>query len=80
MTEQRRVPFPWCAPESLKQRHFSHASGKPLSNSILLYMFMKLCLSHLDVWMFGITIWEMYTFGEEPWIGLNGQEILEKVK
>ena len=80
MTEQRRVPFPWCAPESLNQRHFSHASGKPLSNGILLLMFMKLCLSHLDVWMFGITIWEMYTFGEKPWIGLNGQEILEKVK
>ena len=59
MTEQRRVPFPWCAPESLKSRQFSHAS---------------------DVWMFGITLWEMYTFGEEPWAGLSGHEILQKVK
>ena len=30
MTEQRRVPFPWCAPESLKSRQFSFASGSYL--------------------------------------------------
>lgn len=57
MTEHKKVPFPWCAPESLKARQFSHAS---------------------DVWMFGVTIWEMLTFGEEPWLGLNGSEILRK--
>lgn len=28
MTEQKKVPFPWCAPESLKSKQFSHASGK----------------------------------------------------
>lgn len=55
MSERRRVPFPWCAPESLRSRQFSHAS---------------------DVWMFAVALWEMYTFGEEPWIGLNGSEIL----
>lgn len=27
MTEHKKVPFPWCAPESLKSRQFSHASG-----------------------------------------------------
>lgn len=48
MSERRRVPFPWCAPESLRSRQFSHAS---------------------DVWMFAVALWEMYTFGEEPWIG-----------
>ena len=58
MTEHRMVPFPWCAPESLKSRQFSHAS---------------------DVWMYGVTIWEMFTFGEEPWVGLNGSQILKKV-
>ena len=26
MNEQKKVPFPWCAPESLKSRQFSHAS------------------------------------------------------
>lgn len=28
MTEHKKVPFPWCAPESLKSRQFSHASGQ----------------------------------------------------
>ena len=43
MTERKKVPFPWCAPESLKSRQFSHAS---------------------DTWMFGVTLWEMFSFGE----------------
>ncbi|CAD0196893.1 unnamed protein product [Chrysodeixis includens] len=58
MSEGRRVPFPWCAPESLRSRQFSHAS---------------------DVWMFAVALWEMYSFGEEPWIGLNGSEILRLI-
>lgn len=51
MTEHRKVPFAWCAPESLRSRQFSHAS---------------------DVWMFAVTVWEMYTFGEDPWMGFIG--------
>ncbi|XP_039747234.1 ack-related non-receptor tyrosine kinase [Pararge aegeria] len=58
MSERRKVPFPWCAPESLRSRQFSHAS---------------------DVWMFAVALWEMYSFGEEPWMGLNGSEILRLV-
>lgn len=58
MNEHKKVPFPWCAPESLKARQFSPAS---------------------DTWMFGVTLWEMFTFGEEPWVGLNGAEILQKI-
>ncbi|GJQ71627.1 Ack [Trypoxylus dichotomus] len=58
MTEHKKVPFPWCAPESLRSRHFSHAS---------------------DAWMFGVTVWEMFTFGEDPWMGLIGSEILRKI-
>jgi len=34
MTERQKVPFPWCAPESLKSRQFSHASGIPYFSSI----------------------------------------------
>lgn len=54
MTEHKKVPFPWCAPESLRFRQFSHAS---------------------DTWMFGVTVWEMFTFGEDPWMGLIGKQI-----
>uniref|UniRef100_A0A8D0F1R9 Protein kinase domain-containing protein n=1 Tax=Strix occidentalis caurina TaxID=311401 RepID=A0A8D0F1R9_STROC len=56
MQEHRKVPFAWCAPESLKTRTFSHAS---------------------DTWMFGVTLWEMFTYGQEPWIGLNGSQVGE---
>jgi activated CDC42 kinase 1 len=80
MTEQRRVPFPWCAPESLKLRQFSLATG---NKPIILYDFASITFRNrfhwTDVWMFGITLWEMYTFGEEPWAGLSGHEILNKV-
>ncbi|XP_015216713.2 activated CDC42 kinase 1 isoform X2 [Lepisosteus oculatus] len=58
MQEHRKVPFAWCAPESLKTRTFSHAS---------------------DTWMFGVTLWEMFTYGQEPWLGLNGSQILHKI-
>uniref|UniRef100_A0A0K2UWS3 non-specific protein-tyrosine kinase n=1 Tax=Lepeophtheirus salmonis TaxID=72036 RepID=A0A0K2UWS3_LEPSM len=58
MTERNKVPFPWCAPESLKNRLFSHAS---------------------DTWMFAVTLWEMFSFGQEPWLGLNGTQILRKI-
>ncbi|XP_074028397.1 activated Cdc42 kinase isoform X2 [Leptinotarsa decemlineata] len=59
MTEHKKVPFPWCAPESLRSRQFSHAS---------------------DTWMFGVTVWEMFTFGEDPWMGLIGSEILRRIE
>lgn len=58
MTEHKKVPFPWCAPESLRYRQFSHSS---------------------DSWMFAVTLWEMFTFGEDPWVGLNGSQILRKI-
>ena len=54
MTEHKKVPFAWCAPESLKSRQFSHAS---------------------DMWMFGVTLWEMFGYGQEPWVGLNGTQV-----
>ncbi|XP_018496050.1 uncharacterized protein LOC100907002 [Galendromus occidentalis] len=58
MTEHHKVPMPWCAPESLTSRIFSHAS---------------------DTWMYGVTLWEMFSFGREPWSGLNGAEILKRI-
>ncbi|KAL7982972.1 hypothetical protein Chor_013578 [Crotalus horridus] len=47
MSAHRRIPFAWCAPESLRLGVFTSAS---------------------DVWMFGVTLWEMFSYCEEPWI------------
>lgn len=32
-----------------------------------------------DVWAFGITVIELFSYGMEPWPGLNGAEVLDKV-
>lgn len=58
MSEKTKIPYPWCAPESLRQKQFSSAS---------------------DVYMFGVTLWEMFSFGKEPWAGYNIREILDKI-
>ncbi|XP_067880079.1 activated CDC42 kinase 1-like isoform X1 [Heterodontus francisci] len=55
MQARRKIPFAWCAPESLKSGSFSHAS---------------------DVWMFGVVLWELFSYCEEPWMGMYGREIL----
>ncbi|XP_068444326.1 non-receptor tyrosine-protein kinase TNK1 [Clinocottus analis] len=59
MKAHRRIPFAWCAPESLRVGTFSHSS---------------------DVWMFAVTMWEMFTYCEEPWFGLSGRQILWRVE
>jgi len=58
MSEKTKIPYPWCAPESLRFKHFSSSS---------------------DVYMFGVTLWEMFSFGKEPWPNLNLNEILENI-
>uniref|UniRef100_A0AAZ3PQ46 Non-specific protein-tyrosine kinase n=1 Tax=Oncorhynchus tshawytscha TaxID=74940 RepID=A0AAZ3PQ46_ONCTS len=54
MTAHRRIPFAWCAPESLRLGSFTHSS---------------------DVWMFGVLLWEMFTYCDEPWLGLSGRQV-----
>ncbi|XP_022905181.1 activated Cdc42 kinase-like isoform X2 [Onthophagus taurus] len=43
------------------------------------------CISYLrftsasDVWAFAVTLWEMFSYGFQPWAALTGQQILEAI-
>jgi serine/threonine protein kinase len=28
-----------------------------------------------DMWSFGVTLWELFTYGEDPWIGLGAADV-----
>ncbi|KAK0406437.1 hypothetical protein QR680_018570 [Steinernema hermaphroditum] len=30
-----------------------------------------------DVWAFGVTLWELFTYGEEPWVGYRAADVLK---
>ena len=71
MTEQRRVPFPWCAPESLESRQFSLATGCYFSINFQEERYYYLFVSgrYLDVWDYivgNVHIWRR-TMGWIKW-------------
>ncbi|KAK0063773.1 serine/arginine repetitive matrix protein 2 [Biomphalaria pfeifferi] len=40
--------------------------------------FLKFTIAS-DVWSFGVLLWEMFTYGFQPWAGFTGQQILEAI-
>lgn len=50
-----------------------------------LYRCAPECISYLrftsasDIWAYGVTMWEMFSYGFQPWAALTGHQILEAI-
>ena len=33
-----------------------------------------------DVWSFGVVLWEIFTFGQQPWFELSNSEVTHSVQ
>ena len=53
------APYKWMAPESLQTLLYSQVQQ--------LIFGSYSCFQKSDVWSFGVTLWELFTLGEEPY-------------
>lgn len=89
MQEHRKVPFAWWVKQRWNTLAARLQSITDTSLCWLSHLFLVLrrfrcapeslktrTFSHAtDTWMFGVTLWEMFTQGQEPWLGLNGSQV-----
>lgn len=87
MEEGHKIPFPWWGEQAtpsclILTFLFRFAASTSLSPSLgesrcAPESLKSRTFSHAsDTWMFGVTLWEMFSHGQEPWLGLNGSQVL----
>ena len=75
------ILHPHLAPQTLSMLHFEIVEFYFRYLSNWTFRCAPECLkykrfSHAsDVWAFGITAYEIFTYGAEPWAGLNGGQV-----
>ncbi|TKR81498.1 hypothetical protein L596_015360 [Steinernema carpocapsae] len=47
-----------------------------LDDTERLYVIYRQFSHASDVWAFGVTLWELFTYGEEPWVGYRAADVL----
>lgn len=81
MSAHRRIPFAWWGvweKVEVGSKYYLKFPFKVLLSCRCAPESLRVgSFSHAsDVWMFGITLWEMFTYCEEPWFGLSGRQVL----
>lgn len=67
------IPYKWCSPEVVRTGQFS-------SSSDVFSLLLLLTFDFAKVWAFGVTLWEIFSFGDLPYQGMSNKETVEAVQ
>ncbi len=68
-SSRRQIPIKWASPK-VKEVH--------LLTEFQFLEFGK-CTTQSDVFSFGVVLWEIFSYGRQPWMGVTNEEALKKV-